>query len=112
MANTVIFQSTDRGATKVFDNEGLVLEFYRQNNNLVEDASGNKVRLKKSDDWICTIEDTEDNKALIERAKKHRDFSKEPVEGKFWIVEKTPVNSEKASTTVHGTLKSKKSKEE
>jgi hypothetical protein len=103
------FQSTDRGATKVFDDKGLVLQFQRLNNNLAEDQSGNKIRLKRSDDWVCATDDEK----VIKRAKAHKDFSEEPnVEGKFWIVDKTPVNPNKVSIAKAGTLTSKESKEE
>lgn len=81
----VIFESTDRGATKVFDNEGLVLEFERQNINLVRNANGELIRTNKSDSWICATED----KDLIERAKKHPKFDVE-----FKIIKKIPKSND------------------
>lgn len=79
-----LFESTDRGATKVFDDKGLILEFERQNINLVKNANGELIRINKSDSWICATE----NKNLIERAKKHPNFDVE-----FKIIKKVPTKS-------------------
>jgi hypothetical protein len=81
----VIFQSTDRGGTKIFDNEGLVLHFNRMDNNLVKTDAG-LTRTSKSDDWICVLED----ESLIERARKIKGYSKVAGEGEFWEVDSTP----------------------
>jgi hypothetical protein len=84
----VIFQSTDRGATKVFDNEGLIMTFERQNLNLIKNASGELMRTNESDAWISVLED----ETLIERAKKHPGFNVE-----FKIVESIPTKHGNAS---------------
>lgn len=81
--STVIFETHDKFPKKVFDAEGLILEFHRQNINLVTTADGNKTRLNKSDSWICTL--TEDK--LIERAKNHKSFKQS-----FWVINKIPTN--------------------
>ena len=94
----VIFESTDRGATKVFDNEGLLLSFYRQNLNLIKTNDGDLKRTQKSDSWIFVVDDSNDEgKSIVKRAKKHKDFvddaSDEFYNGmKFRIVDKIPTN--------------------
>jgi len=88
-----IFESTDRGATKVFDDKGLVLEFERQNVNLVKNSSGELIRTNKSDSWICVVED----KKIIERAKKHPKFEVE-----FKIIDKIPQNKSASIVKVSG----------
>jgi hypothetical protein len=95
-----IFESTDRGATKVFDAKGLILTFERQNLNLIKDASGNLVRTNKSDSWICVINDeTEVGKDLIERAKKLPGFIKDATDNNFYtsngfrIIDKIPTSA-------------------
>lgn len=68
----VIFETHDKFPKVVFDEKGKILQFNRQNVNLVRSADGNLVRLNKSDSWICTL--TEEDK--IERAKQHKSFKK------------------------------------
>ena len=96
----IYFESTDRGATKIFGNEeqGCILEFNRQNINLIKTNDGDLKRTAKSDSWICAVDDsTEEGKLTVERAKKHRDFCEDPSEDfynglKFRIVDKIPTN--------------------
>lgn len=80
----VIFESTDRGATKVFDDAGLIMTFNRQNLNLKRNQSGEMVRIGESDVWIAVLEDEE----LIARAKKHPKFNVE-----YKIIDKVPVKN-------------------
>jgi len=77
----VIFQSTDRGCTQLFDNEGKLLHFRRQDNNLVRSAGGSLIRTNQSDDWICVTDEPE----IIARARKHPKYGKE-----FWEVDRIP----------------------
>lgn len=76
-----IFLSTDKGATRVFDDKGLVLKFRRLNNNLIKNNAGDLMRTNESDDWVCVTE----NEDLIKRAKAHPNFNKE-----FKIVDRLP----------------------
>ena len=87
----VIFRSTDRGATKLFDKEGFVMQFEPQNNNIVKDSGGNLIRTNKSDDWICVIED--DNVELLDRIKKHPKFNQE-----ITIIESIPTKTGESIT--------------
>jgi len=99
----VIFESTDHGATKVFDAEGCVLEFNRQNINLIKTSDGDLKRALKSDSWICLIDDsTDEGKALVERAKKHKDFVEDSTDDfyntlKFRIIDKVPTSTSGAT---------------
>lgn len=77
----VIFETHDRFPKQVFDSEGLILSFHRQNLNLIKTADGDLTRLNKSDSWICVL--TQED--LIERAKQHKSFK-----SKFWIINKVP----------------------
>lgn len=96
-----IFESTDRGATKIFGNEdeGCLLVFQRQNINLIKTGDGDLKRMQKSDSWICVVNDsTEEGKLIVERAKKHRDFVEDPSNEfyntlKFRIVDKIPTST-------------------
>jgi hypothetical protein len=100
MENVVIFESTDRGATKVFgnDDEGCLLTFNRQNINLIKTADGDLKRSSKSDSWICLVDtSTEEGKLTVERAKKHRDFVVDTSDDfynglKFRIIDKIPTS--------------------
>ena len=83
-----IFESTDLGATKVFDKKGLLLEFERQNINLIKNSSGELTRTAESDSWICVVEDDK----IVKRAKEHPAFGTE-----FKIVETIPKDKAKAS---------------
>jgi len=87
----LIVETHDRFPKKVFDKEEKILEFNRQNLNLVKDANGNLIRLKKSDSWICVI--TEER--LIEKVKKHPSLG-----SKFWIVNKVPTKDSEAATII------------
>ena len=91
---TVIFETHDRFPKKVFDKEGLILSFNRQNLNLIKTADGDLTRLNKSDSWICAIADNPD---LVKRAKKHKSF-----ESKFWIVNKVPTKKDFNTIAVKG----------
>jgi len=82
----IYFLSTDRGGTKIFDGEELLMTFERMNNNLVEDSAGNKIRTNKSDDWVCAIEDSQTE--LLNKIKKHSKFNNE-----FKIVDKPPTKT-------------------
>ena len=89
----IIFRSTDLGATQIHDDEGLVLTFQRQNNNLIKNAAGENTRTNKSDDWLCAVDDsTEQGKEIIARAKKHPKYKTE-----FEIIDQLPVSGNRAS---------------
>lgn len=66
----IIFETTDRGAKQVFDHEGKILHFNRQNLNLAKTKDGKLTRMGDSDSWVCVLEDPD----LIARAKKHKGF--------------------------------------
>lgn len=85
----VIFQSTDAGATRAYDDKGLVLKFNRLNLNIITTASGEKQRTNESDVWICVVEDEN----VVERAKKLPGFGRV-----FKIVDKVP--TQKSVSTI------------
>lgn len=83
-----IFETHDRFPKKVFLGDELILDFNRQNLNLVRGADGNLVRLKKSDSWICVLTD----EAKIKKVRDHNKFKVN-----FWEVNKVPTSNDSAS---------------
>ena len=76
-----IFQTEDKFGHTIYDNDGLLLKFQRQNINLIRSSSGILTRTNESDSWI-SISDDEN---VIRRAKKHPKYGKE-----FKIIDKIP----------------------
>lgn len=94
MEKTVIFETHDRYPKKVFDkNDKLILDFNRQNLNLVKTADGALTRVGKTDSWICVLTDVD----MIKAAKGHKGFEKS-----FWIVNHIPKKKEYGSIAKAG----------
>ena len=87
----VIFETHDRFPKKVFADDELILDFNRQNLNLVRSADGNLVRLSKSDSWICVLVDED----KIKLAREHKSYKK-----KYWEVNKVPTNKSYNSASI------------
>ncbi len=76
-----IFQTQDKYGHTIYDDEGLLFKFQRQNLNLIRSSSGILTRTSESDSWVAVVDDEN----LIKRAKKHPKYGKE-----FKIIDELP----------------------
>lgn len=91
----VIFETHDRFPKKVFLGDEKILDFNRQNLNLVKDANGDLIRLKESDSWICVVTD----EGRIKKIKSHPGYEKS-----FWEVDRVPTKRSKVTIVQSGPM--------
>ena len=95
-----IFETHDRFPKQVFVGDKKILEFHRQNINLVKDSNGNLTRLNESDSWICLLTDPK----AIKEAKEDKRFGKA-----YWEIERIPTKHNKTTNVRSGAMTSSNS---